>query len=247
VMYDLKLKVEGSNEEALSLQYKDVIFVIEDVDCAGKVVLRRDSGVAAPGATEESESSAAHRTALTQLESLAHSEMGGVSVSGGGHAEEGPKRAGVLDAMESIMKPRQDALNLAGVLNVLDGVVDTPERLIIMTSNHPEKLDPALIRPGRIDLQIFLGYLQPQAAVQMIEHYFSTKLDSSQQVRLEQALAPLGDNSTAQLTPAVMEMLCAQHTAVDALIGAIELHLSCGMATETPFEAMSIARQKSGG
>ena len=39
-----------------------------------------------------------------------------------------------------------DTLNLAGILNTLDGVVDTPGRLLVMTSNHPEKLDPALIR-----------------------------------------------------------------------------------------------------
>ena len=41
-----------------------------------------------------------------------------------------------------------DELNLSGVLNVLDGVVDSPGRILIMTTNHPEKLDPALIRPG---------------------------------------------------------------------------------------------------
>ncbi|GLE11334.1 hypothetical protein PINS_up023714 [Pythium insidiosum] len=33
-------------------------------------------------------------------------------------------------------------LNLAGLLNVLDGVIDCPGRIIIMTTNHPEKLDP---------------------------------------------------------------------------------------------------------
>ena len=35
---------------------------------------------------------------------------------------------------------------------MLDGVVDSPGRILIMTSNHPEKLDPALIRPGRVDI-----------------------------------------------------------------------------------------------
>lgn len=44
-----------------------------------------------------------------------------------------------------------DELNLAGLLNVLDGVVDTPGRLLVMSTNHPEVLDPALIRPGRIN------------------------------------------------------------------------------------------------
>jgi hypothetical protein len=32
-----------------------------------------------------------------------------------------------------------DDLNLAGVLNVLDGVVDCPGRIVVMTSNHPDK------------------------------------------------------------------------------------------------------------
>ena len=39
-----------------------------------------------------------------------------------------------------------DRLSLAGLLNVLDGVVDSPGRVVIMTSNHPERLDPALVR-----------------------------------------------------------------------------------------------------
>lgn len=45
-------------------------------------------------------------------------------------------------------------LTLSYLLNVLDGVLETPGRIIIMTSNHPEKLDKALVRPGRIDLKV---------------------------------------------------------------------------------------------
>ena len=46
---------------------------------------------------------------------------------------------------------KSDKLDLSGLLNILDGVVDTPGRIFIMTSNHPERLDAALIRPGRVD------------------------------------------------------------------------------------------------
>ena len=49
---------------------------------------------------------------------------------------------------------------LQGLLNVLDGVVDTPGRIVIMTTNHPEALDAALIRPGRIDKKVYLGYMR---------------------------------------------------------------------------------------
>merc|ERR1711874_666891 len=79
---------------------------------------------------------------------------------------------------------KKDKLNLSGLLNVLDGVVDTPERILIMTTNHPEHLDPALIRPGRIDKKIFLGYMGPTHTLSMITHYFQGELDKAQQNRV---------------------------------------------------------------
>ena len=52
-------------------------------------------------------------------------------------------------------QPQQSQqLTLSYFLNVLDGVIETPGRILIMTTNHPEKLDRALIRPGRIDLKV---------------------------------------------------------------------------------------------
>ncbi|KAJ3071949.1 hypothetical protein HDU98_004552 [Podochytrium sp. JEL0797] len=47
---------------------------------------------------------------------------------------------------------------LSMLLNCLDGHMLPDNVTIIMTSNHPEVLDPALIRPGRIDLHLSLGY-----------------------------------------------------------------------------------------
>ena len=69
-------------------------------------------------------------------------------------------------------KAGKDELNLAGLLNVLDGVVDTPGRVLIMTTNHPEMLDPALIRPGRIDKKIMLGFMESEDVIEMLNHYF---------------------------------------------------------------------------
>ena len=44
-----------------------------------------------------------------------------------------------------------DLVNLSCFLNILDGIIELHGIMIIMTTNHPEKIDPALIRPGRID------------------------------------------------------------------------------------------------
>ncbi|KAG5958593.1 hypothetical protein E4U57_001230 [Claviceps arundinis] len=45
-------------------------------------------------------------------------------------------------------------VSLSGLLNILDGVASQEGRILIMTTNHVEKLDKALIRPGRIDMTI---------------------------------------------------------------------------------------------
>ncbi len=47
---------------------------------------------------------------------------------------------------------------LSCLLNCLDGYAMNEGVIVILTSNHPERLDPALIRPGRIDLHLELGY-----------------------------------------------------------------------------------------
>jgi chaperone BCS1 len=45
-------------------------------------------------------------------------------------------------------------ISLAGLLNIIDGAASNEGRVLIMTTNCPEKLDSALIRPGRVDVQI---------------------------------------------------------------------------------------------
>ncbi|UNI18144.1 hypothetical protein JDV02_004433 [Purpureocillium takamizusanense] len=49
------------------------------------------------------------------------------------------------------------SLSLSGLLNILDGVASQEGRILIMTTNHIEKLDKALIRPGRVDRMIHFG------------------------------------------------------------------------------------------
>ena len=48
-------------------------------------------------------------------------------------------------------------VTFSGLLNALDGVASAEERLLFLTTNHVERLDNALIRPGRVDLTCRLG------------------------------------------------------------------------------------------
>ncbi|KAJ9095324.1 hypothetical protein QFC21_005690 [Naganishia friedmannii] len=49
---------------------------------------------------------------------------------------------------------RGGGVTLSGLLNAIDGVAGSEGRILFMTTNHIEKLDPALIRPGRADIHV---------------------------------------------------------------------------------------------
>ncbi|KAG6712559.1 hypothetical protein I3843_05G102700 [Carya illinoinensis] len=54
-------------------------------------------------------------------------------------------------------------LTLSGLLNFIDGLWSScgDERIIVFTTNHKERLDPALLRPGRMDMHIHMSYCTP--------------------------------------------------------------------------------------
>lgn len=53
-----------------------------------------------------------------------------------------------------------DEINMSSLLNVLDGAIEDPERIVVMITDHPERLDPALLRPGRLSTHIRFDYIQ---------------------------------------------------------------------------------------
>jgi chaperone BCS1 len=68
-------------------------------------------------------------------------------------------------------------VTLSGLLNVLDGPASVDGRLVVMTSNSPDALDAALLRPGRIDSKILFGYTTKEVSAQIFGHIFNKTLD----------------------------------------------------------------------
>lgn len=61
-----------------------------------------------------------------------------------------------------IMMP--ETISLSGLLNAIDGVASHEGRILILTTNKPESLDEALVRPGRVDRQVaFMNATSAQA------------------------------------------------------------------------------------
>jgi ATP-dependent 26S proteasome regulatory subunit len=67
--------------------------------------------------------------------------------------------------------------NLSYLLNIMDGLHECPGRIIIMTTNKPEVLDKALIRPGRIDYKIQFTKATIDDIKNILNFYWSTEYD----------------------------------------------------------------------
>jgi len=162
------------------------------------------------------------------IEAMNHDDNAAMMMVGEGKTMMGVGPSNVTSAW----KAKRDELNLTGLLNVLDGVVDTPGRMLVMTTNHPEMLDPALIRPGRIDKKLLLGHLRYEDLVGMVEHYFQMKLNETQQLRLKLAV----DTAPAlKLTPAQVEQMACEFDEVDDMIKKLESKRESGKNVHNGF------------
>ena len=105
----------------------------------------------------------------------------------------------VLERSEnSSISDDSECITLSYLLNLLDGVLETPGRILVMTTNYPEKLDKALIRPGRIDLNIHFGKATSRMIKEFIKFFYSVELD-------------VPEDWNCVLTPAEVSQICSIH------------------------------------
>lgn len=119
------------------------------------------------------------------LEDLDLSILGQSRVSGGDGT----------DNVDSTSLTNKDALN--AFLNTLDGLVEINASIICATSNNPSVLDPALLRPGRIDEVIEIGLLNHHDQLTHVNNFFDTDYTAN---------ANIPDRTFAEL-----QLICTKH------------------------------------
>ncbi|MEL7026909.1 MAG: AAA family ATPase, partial [Pseudomonadota bacterium] len=83
----------------------------------------------------------------------------------------------VIEDIDAVFSGRdrsseKGGISFSGLLNAIDGVGAQEGRVLFMTTNHIDALDPALIRPGRADKHVELGYVGATAAREMFLRFF---------------------------------------------------------------------------
>ncbi|KAL4984256.1 BCS1 N terminal-domain-containing protein [Aspergillus falconensis] len=165
-LYLLNLSSKSLDEDELMALFTELptrcIVLLEDVDCAGMSQKRT------PRSSSNDDSS---NSASAERQSQEEGNGGSGAAPGG---------TGVFE---------KQGVSLSGLLNVIDGVAACEGRILVMTTNHPEKLDPALVRPGRIDMSIAFGYSTTSDIKELFSAIYST-LEGDLRVSRTERLSP---------------------------------------------------------
>jgi hypothetical protein len=146
-----------------SVHFDKKIIVFEDLDCIGDVVLDR---------TMKKDKSNCY--ILDELNKNNQTNIANIIDK---IADE--KKEEEMDKIFKLAKPNpeDEPITLDDILNLWDGIRETPGRIMCISSNHYHDLDPALIRPGRIDISMELSYVSHKILKQVYDHLFNEKID----------------------------------------------------------------------
>ena len=154
------------DNEKRAITFDKKIIVFEDIDCIGDIILERKNQRNNANLTNNSNNN---------LKSLIKTDNDSVKVS---------------DVLQTIcdingtmsggaISGGDQPITLDDILNLWDGIRETPGRMLIITSNHYEKLDSALTRPGRIDITHKLDNASHNTISEIYNHLFEKNIDPS--------------------------------------------------------------------
>ena len=141
--------------------------MIEDIDCAGDIVLRRQEGAPIPPPPPPAVNMG--QELLQSLLKATHESI-----------PDKDKEKDFVDRKRSKTTSQEEPITLDDLLNLWDGLKETPGRILIISSNHYAELDPALTRPGRIDVTLEMQNTSQDILAEMYEKFYGVPLQTEE-------------------------------------------------------------------
>jgi SpoVK/Ycf46/Vps4 family AAA+-type ATPase len=111
----------------------------------------------------------------------------------------------VKKTLEAIIQAQpktcDDILTLECVLNTLDGIKELYDVVVVFTTNDLSSIDPAVIRPGRVDKLIKMDIVKTNIVKDIVKHYYNDN-----NVYIDEV-----DRITTDLSPALVQSICNKH------------------------------------
>ena len=153
-------KTYSEYNEKNSIGFNNKIIVFEDIDCIGDLVFDRD----------KKDSILNMNDLMNIFKNKNQDDVSNIV-----------KTSNIIEDLTAGPK-----ITLDDILNLWDGIRETPGRIIIITSNKYEQLDSALIRPGRIDISHKLNNASHQTIREIYNHLFDLNIDEDLLKKIEE-------------------------------------------------------------
>ena len=140
----------GVNTEKYIIPIAERLYVIEDIDAMGDVVLRREWKKPVVEDTKKKEE----------------------------------------DIFSDRKQEEKDTFDLSFLLNLLDGTLEANGRIIAFSSNYPERIDKALIRPGRVDMIVHFKNCSRRVLKEMVESFYEQEVEMPDDPSLDDKWSP---------------------------------------------------------
>jgi len=175
------LNMSTGQTEKYFIPLNQRIYVLEDIDCQSDLVMERELKIK-------------HRPESQDLKPFLKL-----------NTKTNPHKPGMYENEGDVMSSQAEKIDLSFLLNLLDGVLENPGRIVIMTSNYPEWLDHALIRPGRIDVIANFKKCTHKTIIEMMVFFFDLKSLTKEE---EELICKLPEDL---FSPAEMSKLMFEH------------------------------------
>ena len=171
-LYEFFLEHYYNCKNKTPIHFDKKILLLEDIDCCTDIVLSRETVKSLPEGHNARSKPNDHQSTMS-IEANIGELLNCITASADNNIQPIPTK-----------DKSTDPITLDDILNLWDGIRETPGRLMIITSNHYNKLDPALIRPGRIDITLELKHANHQVIGDMYNKLFGVAITERQLRRI---------------------------------------------------------------
>lgn len=148
----------NKNNRVGSIDFDKKIIVLDDIDCMSELVKSR-SVQKSEGKKEVNNDMTA---IMNTINDIVH-----------------PDGDNKFDMSKYMSNKLDDEITLSFLLNIIDGIRETPGRILIITSNYYNQIDEALRRPGRIDFPLEMKNASILTICEMYKHYYGKEFPTN--------------------------------------------------------------------
>jgi len=157
-LYDVYYDNKYNKYNKEPIEFKNKIVIFEDIDCMSDIVLKREYR----NLTDTSK----------DLNDIVH-----ILINNDKDKNNNSENKTNNYTKNTLTAPPSSTnITLSSLLNIMDGIAEDNGRILIMTSNCWNKLDNALVRPGRIDIELEMGYIDESILIDYVNEQYNKKI-----------------------------------------------------------------------